>query len=56
VHKSQYNPKDTEDIISVRIQPKDGSPAYTHHIYGNGTGTFKKGDKREYSTSAGRRE
>ncbi|KAI7538343.1 hypothetical protein KC331_g10418 [Hortaea werneckii] len=58
VHKSQFNPKDKEDIISVRIQPKDGSPAYTHHIYANGTGTFKKGDKREYSTAAaaGRRE
>ena len=56
VHKSGYNPQDKEDIISVRIQPKDGSAAYTHHVYANGTGTFKKGDKREYSTTAGRRE
>ncbi|KAG6001483.1 hypothetical protein E4U21_004291 [Claviceps maximensis] len=56
VHKSHLNPQDKDDIISVRIQPKDGSPAYTHHVYANGTGTFKKGDKREHSTTAKRRD
>ncbi|WPG98697.1 Hypothetical protein R9X50_00149100 [Acrodontium crateriforme] len=56
VHKSQTNPEDKEDVISVRIQPKDGSRACTHHVYANGTGTMNIGDKREYSTIAERRE
>ncbi|KEZ46698.1 hypothetical protein SAPIO_CDS0543 [Scedosporium apiospermum] len=52
VHQSSYNPDDKELILSVRITPADGSRARTHHIYADGTGTIRKGDKREYSTSA----
>ncbi|KAK2810548.1 hypothetical protein FQN50_002805 [Emmonsiellopsis sp. PD_5] len=51
VHKSRYNPNDKELIVSARIKPLIGS-AKTHHIYANGTGTMKVGDKKEYSTSA----
>ncbi|GAB1320437.1 hypothetical protein MFIFM68171_10647 [Madurella fahalii] len=52
VHQSCFNPDDKELVISARITPADGSKPKTHHIYVNGTGTIKKGDKREYSTSA----
>ncbi|EER25351.1 hypothetical protein D8B26_008387 [Coccidioides posadasii str. Silveira] len=51
IHRSHYNPKDKELIISARVKPTNG-PARTHHIYANGTGTIRVGDKREYSTSA----
>ncbi|EGE05377.1 hypothetical protein TEQG_04257 [Trichophyton equinum CBS 127.97] len=51
IHQSRYNPKDKELIISARITPADGGKARTHHIYANGTGTMRVGDKREYSTS-----
>ncbi|KAI9932523.1 hypothetical protein MW887_008765 [Aspergillus wentii] len=52
VHRSHFNRKDKELIISARITPADGSGARTHHIYADGTGTIKKGDRREYSTSS----
>ncbi|PGH34370.1 hypothetical protein GX50_02853 [[Emmonsia] crescens] len=51
VHQSHYNPNNKELIVSARITPLIGS-AKTHHIYANGTGTMKVGDKKEYSTSA----
>jgi len=50
VHKSHSNPADEEYVVSLRIWPVEGPPA-THHCYLDGTGTRKKGDKREYSTS-----
>ncbi|RAK98772.1 uncharacterized protein BO80DRAFT_427116 [Aspergillus ibericus CBS 121593] len=52
VHQSHFNRLDKAMIISARISPADGSRPRTHHIYADGTGTFKKGDKREYSTSS----
>ncbi|RSL51811.1 hypothetical protein CEP54_011232 [Fusarium duplospermum] len=52
VHQSHFNPKDKAYIVSARITPADGSRARTHHIYENGTGTFRMGDRREYSTSS----
>lgn len=42
VHKSAYNPKDSDEVISARVTPKDG-PTKTHHIYKDGTGTMKMG-------------
>lgn len=51
VHQSNYNRKDKEDVLSLRITPTDGSAPATHHVYSDGTGTIKVGDKREYSTS-----
>ncbi|KAK7513783.1 hypothetical protein IWZ03DRAFT_241147 [Phyllosticta citriasiana] len=57
VHKSHYNPNDREDILSVRMKPLDKTKGiFTHHVYSDGTGTFKKGDKREFSSGAERRE
>ncbi|KAL4861657.1 hypothetical protein BDV12DRAFT_61531 [Aspergillus spectabilis] len=53
VHQSHFNRNDKALIISARITPADGSRPRTHHIYADGTGTIKKGDKREYSTSTG---
>ncbi|KAF5536476.1 hypothetical protein FMEXI_10334 [Fusarium mexicanum] len=50
IHQSHYNRNDPEFIISARITPADGSRPKTHHIYQDGTGTIKAGDKREYST------
>ncbi|KAF4468807.1 hypothetical protein FALBO_4297 [Fusarium albosuccineum] len=50
IHQSTYNPNDPEFIISARITPADGSRPRTHHIYANGTGTCRVGDRREYST------
>ncbi|KAI1077699.1 hypothetical protein F5B20DRAFT_259169 [Whalleya microplaca] len=52
VHQSHYNPNDKALIVSARITPADGSQARTHRIYVDGTGTIRKGDKREYSTSS----
>ena len=52
VHQSSYNPNDKALIVSARIAPVDGGKPRTHHIYADGTGTLKKGDKREYSTSS----
>ncbi|KAJ5198839.1 hypothetical protein N7491_000595 [Penicillium cf. griseofulvum] len=52
VHQSHFNRNDKALIISARITPADGSGARTHHIYPDGTGTIKKGDRREYSTSS----
>ncbi|KAE9968858.1 hypothetical protein EG328_007211 [Venturia inaequalis] len=52
IHQSSFNPKDKANIISARVTPANGGPIRTHHIYEDGTGTFKKGDKREYSTSS----
>ncbi|KAJ5882291.1 uncharacterized protein N7529_000963 [Penicillium soppii] len=52
VHQSHFNRNDKAQIISARITPADGSGARTHHIYPDGTGTIKKGDRREYSTSS----
>ncbi|PGH16327.1 hypothetical protein AJ79_01869 [Helicocarpus griseus UAMH5409] len=51
VHQSSFNPNDKAFVLSARITPEDGNPR-THHIYKDGTGTIKKGDKREYSTSS----
>ncbi|EME41200.1 hypothetical protein DOTSEDRAFT_134489, partial [Dothistroma septosporum NZE10] len=51
VHKSSFNRADKAEIVSARIHPVKGDPR-THHIYRDGTGTIKKGDKREYSTSS----
>ncbi|KAH3947341.1 hypothetical protein HBH53_120330 [Parastagonospora nodorum] len=57
VHKSHFNRNDTEDVLSVRITPVDKTKkTLTHHVYMDGTGTFKKGDKREFSSTAGRRQ
>ncbi|KAK8166391.1 hypothetical protein IWX90DRAFT_211758 [Phyllosticta citrichinensis] len=57
VHKSHYNPNDREDILSVKITPVDRTQGIcTHHVYPNGTGTIKKGDRRECSTAAERRD
>ncbi|OOO12344.1 hypothetical protein OAory_01000930 [Aspergillus oryzae] len=53
VHQSHFNRNDKALIISARIAPADGTRPRTHHIYADGTGTIKKGDKREYSTSSG---
>ncbi|KAH7230475.1 uncharacterized protein BKA55DRAFT_582923 [Fusarium redolens] len=50
IHQSHYNRNDREYIISARITPADGTRPKTHHIYQNGTGTFRVGDQREYST------
>ncbi|KJX96989.1 hypothetical protein TI39_contig592g00013 [Zymoseptoria brevis] len=55
VHRSEYNKKDTNEILSVQIKPLSGVQK-THHVYADGTGTLKLGDKREFSTSAGKRE
>lgn len=55
IHQSHFNRNDRALIISARITPADGSGARTHHIYIDGTGTIKKGDIREYSTSSRRR-
>ncbi|RAH47243.1 uncharacterized protein BO95DRAFT_430531 [Aspergillus brunneoviolaceus CBS 621.78] len=55
VHQSHFNRNDKALVISARITPADGSRPRTHHIYADGTGTIKKGDKREYSTSSGHR-
>ncbi|KAH7049464.1 hypothetical protein B0J12DRAFT_740934 [Macrophomina phaseolina] len=57
VHKSHFSRKDKEDIFSVRIKPVDKTKGtFTHHVYSDGTGTFKKGDRRGYSSVAERRE
>lgn len=57
MHKSHYNRDDKEEVLSIRITPVDKTQrTFTHHVYSDGTGTFKKGDKREFSTAAGRRE
>ncbi|KAG5933722.1 hypothetical protein E4U60_004320 [Claviceps pazoutovae] len=51
VHRSHYNKKDEEEIISIEITPVDKTKGiYTHHIYRDGRGTMRFGDKREYST------
>lgn len=49
IHQSSFNRKDKAEIISVKITPRVG-PASTHHIYKDGTGTARMGDKKEYST------
>ncbi|KAG5987252.1 hypothetical protein E4U52_007762 [Claviceps spartinae] len=51
VHRSHYNKKDTEEIISIEITPVDKTRGIrTHHVYIDGKGTMRFGDKREYST------
>ncbi|KAI4275404.1 MAG: hypothetical protein L6R38_005866 [Xanthoria sp. 2 TBL-2021] len=44
VHKSLFNPKDKEDIISIRVQGENGIK--TCHVYEDGSGTTKKGGDR----------
>ncbi|KAF3015796.1 hypothetical protein E8E15_006639 [Penicillium rubens] len=53
IHKSHFNRADKADILSVRVKPFGGL-ARTHHIYIDGTGTLRKGDIREYSTTSTR--
>jgi len=45
VHKSHYNPKDKEDVISARVEGEDDTK--TCHVYEDGTGTTKKGGDRD---------
>jgi len=45
VHKSHYNPKDKEDVISARVEGEDDTK--TCHVYKDGTGTTKKGGDRD---------
>lgn len=45
VHKSHFNPADTEDVISVRIKGENDTK--TCHVYEDGTGTTKKGGQRD---------
>ncbi|KAL9092103.1 MAG: hypothetical protein Q9165_004536 [Trypethelium subeluteriae] len=44
VHKSHFNPKDQEDVISIRVEGENDTK--TCHVYENGTGTTKKGGDR----------
>lgn len=51
MHRSHYNKKDTEEIISIVITPVDKTRGIrTHHVYRDGKGTMRFGDKKEYST------
>ncbi|KAL6707077.1 hypothetical protein ACN47E_004829 [Coniothyrium glycines] len=57
VHTSHFNRKDKEKVLSIRVKPVDKSKiTLTHHVYSDGTGTLKMGDKREFSSATGRRE
>ncbi|KAG6027807.1 hypothetical protein E4U19_001809 [Claviceps sp. Clav32 group G5] len=51
VHQSHYNKADKEEIISVLIIPVDKTRGiFIHHVYIDGRGTMRLGDKREYHT------
>ena len=45
MHKSHFNPKDKEDVISMRIEGENDTK--TCHVYADGTGTTKKGGTRD---------
>ncbi|KAI1505774.1 hypothetical protein F5X99DRAFT_428882 [Biscogniauxia marginata] len=51
VHRSSSDPSDKELHINARIAPANGSRKRIHHIFADGTGAMKKGDRREFSTS-----
>ncbi|KAF2231065.1 hypothetical protein EV356DRAFT_535884 [Viridothelium virens] len=45
VHKSHFNPKDKEEVVSLRVEGEKGTK--TCHVYEDGTGTTKKGGGRD---------